>query len=78
MIRPPSNQRRTNRNAGHTARYGICRVVDAPARRRLIIALAGEGENALTYSVVPKVANWLIAGQFWALPLSDERLDARE
>lgn len=25
----------------------------------------------LTYPFVPKSANWLLAGQFWALPLSD-------
>lgn len=27
--------------------------------------------NRLSYPLVPKSANWLIPGQFWALPLSD-------
>lgn len=28
-------------------------------------------QKRLTYPLVPKSANWLLAGQFWALPLSD-------
>jgi len=28
-------------------------------------------QKRLTYPFVPKTVNWLLAGQFWALPLSD-------